>query len=62
MLQRRISHEQVIGVLTNPNRTLAGNARYTKRIERDFPNGKTLVVIVEESDTHFNLVTTFWAG
>jgi hypothetical protein len=60
MLQRGISHNQVAGAIRCPTRKLAGNTDYTIRFERDFPDGRYLVVIAEECDSTFKVVTTYW--
>ena len=61
MLQRGISHNQAAGVIRCPSRKLAGNTDYTIRFERDFPDGRYLVVIAEECADSYKLVTTYWA-
>jgi hypothetical protein len=37
-----------------------GNTAYTERLERAFPPNRWLVVIVEELDDYFKVITTFW--
>jgi hypothetical protein len=62
MLRRGITHNQVAGAIRCPTRTLAGNTDYTIRFERDFPDGRYLVVIAEECKSTYKVVTTYWAG
>ena len=62
MLQRGISNNQAAGAVRSPTRILAGNTDYTKRFERDFPDGRILVVIAEECPDFLKLVTTYWFG
>ena len=60
MLQRGLSINQVTGAVRCPTRVIAGNTDYTKRFERDFPNGRFLVVIAEECDDCLKVVTAYW--
>ena len=60
MKARQVSLNQLTGAIRKPTRRMAGNSPYTELIERDFPNGKVLAVVIEERPTIIRVVTTYW--
>ena len=56
MAKRGISHNMLANTVRRPTVTMAGNSPYTKRLEREFPPKRRLIVIVEETDEAIKIV------
>ena len=62
MKARTISLNQLVVAIRKPTRRMAGNTHYTERLERDYPNGRILSVVIEEQPLCIRVVTTYWVG
>jgi hypothetical protein len=60
MASRRIKEAQVISTVREPHAIAAGNTDFSRSMTREFPPGKRLTVIIEESDTEITVITTYW--
>jgi len=60
MRSRGIHLNQLTGAIRKPTHRNAGNTQYTEIVERDFPGGKYLAVVIEEQSSVIRVVTTYW--
>ena len=60
MASRRIKESQVVSTVREPHAIAAGNTDFTRSMSREFPPGKRLTVIIEESATEITVITCYW--
>lgn len=60
MIERDIFEDEVFAVVRTPSRIKPGNTKETERLEKDFPDGRMLVVIAERKTTEIRIVTVYW--